>query len=88
MNIGVGCCFLLQGIFLTQGSNLGLPYCRQTLYGLSYQGSPRRVVSSAYLRLLIFLPAFMIPACASFSSAFHVMYSTCKLNKQGDKIKP
>ena len=29
---GVGCHFLLQGIFPTQGSNLGLPHCRQTLY--------------------------------------------------------
>ena len=38
-NTGVGCCFLLQGIFLTQGSNLGLPHCRQTLYRLSHQGS-------------------------------------------------
>ena len=33
--------FLLQGIFPTQGSNLGLPHCRQTLYRLSHQGSPR-----------------------------------------------
>ena len=31
---------LLQGIFSTQGSNLGLLYCRQILYHLSYQGSP------------------------------------------------
>ena len=30
-----------------------------------------RVVSSAYLRWLIFLPAILIPACASFSPAFH-----------------
>ena len=37
---GVGCHFLLQGIFLTQGSNPGLPHCRQTLYRLSHQGSP------------------------------------------------
>ena len=29
---GVGCHFLLQGTFPTQGSNLGLPHCRQTLY--------------------------------------------------------
>ena len=36
---GVGCHFLLQGIFPTQGSNLGLPHCRQTLYHLSHQGS-------------------------------------------------
>ena len=33
-----------------------------------------RVVSSAYLRLLIFLPAILIPACASSSLAFHLMY--------------
>ena len=37
---GVGCHFLLQGIFPTQGSNPGLPHCRQTLYYLSHQGSP------------------------------------------------
>ena len=36
-NTGVGCHFLLQEIFPTQGSNLGLPYCRQTLYHLSHQ---------------------------------------------------
>ena len=36
---GVGCHFLLQGIFPTQGSNPGLLQCRQTLYHLSCQGS-------------------------------------------------
>ena len=30
----------LQGIFPTKGSNLGLQYCRQILYGLNQQGSP------------------------------------------------
>ena len=40
-----------------------------------------RVVSSGYLRLLIFLPAILIPPCDSFSSAFHMMYSAYKLNK-------
>ena len=39
-NTGVGCHFLLQGIILTQGSNLGLLHCRQTLYYLSHQGIP------------------------------------------------
>ena len=43
-----------------------------------------RVVSSAYLRLLIFLPEILIPACASSSPAFLMMYSAYKLNKQGD----
>ena len=41
-NTGVGCHFLLQGIFPTQGSNPGLPHCRQTLYCLSHQGSPHQ----------------------------------------------
>ena len=47
-----------------------------------------RVVSSAYLRLLIFHPAILIPACASSSPEFLVMYSAYKLNKQGDNIQP
>ena len=37
---GVGCHFLFQGFFPTQGSNLGLPHCIQMLYRLSHQGSP------------------------------------------------
>ena len=37
---GVGCHFLLQRVFPTQGSNLGPPRCRQMLYHLSHQGSP------------------------------------------------
>ena len=45
------------------------------------------VVSSAYLRLLTFLPAILIPVCASSSPAFHMMYSAYKLNKQGDNIR-
>ena len=40
-----------------------------------------RVVSSAYLRLLIFLPAVLIPACDSSNQAFHLMSSAYKLNK-------
>ena len=47
-----------------------------------------RVVSSAYLRLLIFLPAILIPACASSSPAFLMMYFAYKLNKPGDNIQP
>ena len=38
-NTGVGSISLLQGIFLTQGSNPGLPHCRQILYQLSHKGS-------------------------------------------------
>ena len=40
-NAEVGCQFLLQGIFPTQGSNLGFLHCRQILYQLSYEESPK-----------------------------------------------
>ena len=46
-----------------------------------------RVMSSAYLRLLIFLPAILIRTYDS-SSTFCKMYSEYKLNKQGDNIQP
>ena len=47
-----------------------------------------RVVSFAYLKLLVFLPAILIPPCASSSPAFCMMCSACKLNNQGDNIQP
>ena len=47
-----------------------------------------RVVLSAYLRLLIFLQAILIPGCDSSSLAFCMIYSAYKLNKQGDNIQP
>src|SRR5574337_926146 len=47
-----------------------------------------RVVSSAYLRLLIFLPAILIPACVSSRPVFLMMYSAYKLKKQSDNIQP
>ena len=47
-----------------------------------------KVVSSACLRLLIFLSAILIPACASSSLAFCMMYSAYKLNKPGDNMQP
>ena len=47
-----------------------------------------RVVSSAYLRLLIFLPEILIPACASSNLAIHTMHSANKLNNLGDDIQP
>ena len=46
-----------------------------------------KMVSSAYLRLLIFLLAVLILACASSSPAFLFMYSAY-INKQGDNIQP
>ena len=47
-NIGVVCHALLQGILPVQGSNPGLPYCRQILYHLSHLGSPSILEWVAY----------------------------------------
>ena len=46
----------------------------KTLFS-SFLLSAIKVMSSAYLSLLIFLLAILIPACASSSSAFCMMYS-------------
>ena len=51
--------------------------------GLSYIA----FIMLRYVRLLIFLPAILIPACASSSLAFLMMYCEYKLNKQGDNIQ-
>ena len=40
-NTRVGSCSLLQGTFLTQGSNPGFDHCKWVLYHLSHQGCPR-----------------------------------------------
>ena len=65
-----------------------------SLLSLSWRGSfsysllsAIRVVVSVYLRLLIFLPAILIPAYASTNPAFLMMSSAYKVNKQGDNIQ-
>ena len=52
-NTGVGSYSHLQGIFPTQGSNLGLLSCRQILYHLSHQGSPIIDASICYVWKLL-----------------------------------
>ena len=47
-----------------------------------------RVVSSAYLRLLMFLLPILIPACNSSSLAYLMMCSVYALNKQSDSGQP
>ena len=66
---GAGCHSLLQGIFPTQGSNLGLLHCRQILYCLRHQGSSQR---HAFKSQLCCWPAGQpekatLPFCASVS---------------------
>ena len=72
-------CWILSQLFHSPFSSRG---------SSSSSLSAIRMVSSTYLRLLTFLPAILIPACASSSLAFQMMYSAYKLNKQGDNIQP
>ena len=58
---GVGCHSLRQGIFPTQGSNLGLLNCRQMLYHLSQQGSPSEtIVTQNYVTQTVSWQAYFI----------------------------
>ena len=57
-NTGVGCCFLLQGIFLTQRSNLHLLcllHCRQIFYPLSHRESFTSLVKYILRYFIYFL---------------------------------
>ena len=51
MSTGVGCHFLLWRVFLTQGSNPGLPHCRQMLYHLGHQGSGKTTTRTLAYRV-------------------------------------
>ena len=69
-NTGMGCHFLLQGIFLTQELNPGLLHCRQMIYQLSCEGSPESVVLPNHLILccsLLLLPS-IVPSIRVFSN--------------------
>ena len=54
----------------------------------SFLLSAIRMLSSASLGLLMFLPIILIPACTSSSPASLMMYSAYRLNKQGANIQP
>ena len=54
-NTRVGSLSLLQGIFLTQGLNPGLPHCRWIPYQLSQKGSPPTGIGILFLLQRIFL---------------------------------
>ena len=76
-NTGIGCHSLLQGIFPTQGSNPGLPHCRQILYFLSHQGSP--TFSTYYVKMMILphqLPCSYILAIRMPPTSFFLFYFT------------
>ena len=71
----VGSCSLLQGIFPNQESNPGLPHCRQMIYQLSYEGSPKSKITVpnrvVYIKPQVTKPRFnlmMVLACSEMES--------------------
>ena len=67
---------------------LDLLAVQETLKSLLQQHISKASILRHSAFLLIVLPAILIPACASSSPAFLIMYSAYKLNKQGDDIQP
>ena len=77
----MGCHFLLQEIVPTQGWNLGCPYCRQTLYHLSHQGSSSLTIMNSnyytqqYIRHQVLTQSFLTLAdpmdCSLPGSSVH-----------------
>ena len=60
-NTRVGCHLLLQGIFLTQELNPSLLHCRQILYYLCHQGSPRKFPSTSTLEFFFLVSSQFYP---------------------------
>ena len=85
---GAGCHDL---IFLIFSFKLALSLSSLTLIKRLFSSSSisaMRVVSSAYMRLLLVSPPVLIPASNSSSPAFLMMCSAYRLNKQGDNKQP
>ena len=66
----MSCYSLLQGIFLTQGSNLGLLHCRQLLYCLNHQGS---LFHNIIYNILVFIA--IDSSAAPYLSTWHFIRS-------------
>ena len=92
------CHFLLQGIFLTQESNPGLPHCRQTLYCLSqiqrYGTKAMTNLDSVLKRRDITLPtkvcivkAMVFPVVMCGGDSWATKKSECKKKKKIQNVK-
>ena len=79
----MGCHFLLQGIFSIRGLNPGLPHCRQTLYHLSYQGSPTPWSSTLQIQSHGYSPGscwyMLLNSCSSIGICLFLSSSCSKL---------
>ena len=75
-NTGVGSPSLLQGIFPIQGSNPGLPHCRQILYQLSHQGSYHLVILHSIVFTVLINLNCLLPFYSQNCQLCHLKYFT------------
>ena len=77
-NTGVGCHFLLQGIFPTQGLNLRLLHWQADSLPLSHQGNPQRSYkNSKGTRMPSFPDVPLLPAPSSLGSFLCLLTLSC-----------
>ena len=69
-NTGAGCHFLLQGIFPTKESNLGLPPCGQMLYRLSHKGIAKGGKGKSLSHVRLFTTSWTVACQAPLSLGF------------------
>ena len=81
-NPGVSCHALLQGIFPTQGLSPGLLHCRQILYQLSYQGSPKDRLIFTYVLGIHDIPNFFLIFSVSLAIWFIWVFSNCQKSQK------
>ena len=82
-NTGVSCHALLQGIFLIQRLNLCLLHCRQILYQLSYEGSPRELIHILKL-FTLFIELYTFLICMLFY--MYILHHEKRRNKFTQKV--
>ena len=90
-SIGVGCRFLHQEVFPSQGSNPGLPHCRQTFYTLSHQGNPFQykwkylIFFQLWLSSCVCVYTPLSPRHRQFSWCAHWLFETNLVRNKGEE---
>ena len=87
-NTGVGSLSLLQGIFITQGLNPGLPDCRRILYQLSHKGSLKKVKLLSYVQLFATPWNITYQAPSSMGFSRQEYWSVLLFPSPGDLLNP
>ena len=83
----MGCLFLLQGIFLTQGWNPALLHCRQILYHLSYEGNPKPWQSEVKCLVMLGLWRTMLTSLSTFTVTHQWLSSVKTFQKKSRQIQ-